>query len=172
MDYSHGISYTPANVKSSAPDTPTLQNLDKLDVCEPPFHPLSFTQCAECFAAYVHIYWVDLANTRRCRIVPIEYFITLMSRSKRPGVNIAKVGVGLVYLMTPEGFSGIGEYLYALDPSTMRVLRGVGFGDVLAIQGRFEEKAAVGTKGVEVGLCPRTVLGKIVEYVVFELRSR
>ncbi|KAF8505219.1 glutamine synthetase guanido kinase [Gautieria morchelliformis] len=145
MDYSHGISYTPANVRSSAADPPTLQSLESLNV------------------SYVHIYWVDLANTRRCRIVPIEYFVALMNHSKRPGVNIAKVGVGLVYLMTPEGFSGIGEYLYRLDRSTMRVLRGVGFGDVLGIMGRFEEKAA-GPNGVEVGLCPRTVLGKIVDF--------
>jgi hypothetical protein len=118
-------------------------------------------------SAYVHIYWVDLANTRRCRIVPVEYFITLMSQSKRPGVNIAKVGVGLVYLITSEGFSGIGEYLYALDPSSMRMLRGVGAaGDVLGILGRFEEKAASDPNGgVAVGLCPRTVLGKIIEYV-------
>lgn len=116
-------------------------------------------------AAYVHIYWVDLANTRRCRIVPVEYFITLMGHAKRPGVNIAKVGMGLVYLIPSEGFSGVGEYLYTLDPSSMRILRGVGFGDVLGVFGRFEEKAAGVANGVEVGLCPRTVLGKIVEYV-------
>lgn len=86
-------------------------------------------------------------------------------RSSRPGFQIAKAGLGLVCLMLAEGFSGIGEYLYTPDPRTMRVLRGVGASDVLGIFGHFEEKDARGRKGVEVGLCPRTLLGKIVEYV-------
>jgi hypothetical protein len=95
--------------------------------------------------------------------MPIEYFKALM-RSNRPGVNIAKAVLGLVYLTMPEGFSSIGEYLYTPDPATMRVLRGVAVDDVLAVLGRFEEKASKGNGGVAVGLCPRTLLGKIIEY--------
>ena len=35
MDYSHGIAYTPANVKSSL-DVPTVQSLEKLNICKFP----------------------------------------------------------------------------------------------------------------------------------------
>lgn len=86
-------------------------------------------------------------------------------KTKRPGVNIAKVGLGLVYLMMPDGFTGIGEYLYAVDPSTMRVLHGVSFEKVLGVFGRFEEKEPVGSDGVQVGLCPRTLLSNILQSV-------
>lgn len=108
------------------------------------------------------MYWNDLGNTRRCRVVPVEHFKALLA-SKRPGVNIAKVGLGLVYLMMPSGFSGVGEYLYAFDTQSFRVLHGVGEGDkpVGAVFGYFEEKAAHPNKGVSAPLCPRSALKKL-----------
>ncbi|KAJ7593597.1 hypothetical protein C8J56DRAFT_924631 [Mycena floridula] len=143
MSSDHGIVFTPASVKGSP--TLMLENLHNQNI------------------AYVHIYWVDLANTRRSRVLALDYFLELM-KSNRPGVNIAKVGLGLVYLMMPEGFTGIGEYLYVLDISTLRILRGVGpdGGSVAAVLGRFEEKNAL-RDGPLVKVCPRTLLGRLVD---------
>ena len=113
---------------------------------------------------YVRIYWVDLVNVRRCRIVPIQYFKQLLA-SNRPGVNIAKVCLGLVYLNASPGFSSVGEYLYAPDMSTLRPLS---FADGhLGVLGRFEEKTPYrttdGLTSVEVDLCPRTLLKRIIQ---------
>ncbi|KAF9075505.1 hypothetical protein BDP27DRAFT_1315155 [Rhodocollybia butyracea] len=113
---------------------------------------------------YVRIYWVDLANTRRCRLLPINYFKELL-RSKRPGVNVGKVGLGLVYLITPPCFSPIGEYIYALDMSTLRPLPFAP--GTIAVLGFFEEKTPYmdpqGALTVNVPTCPRTVLKRVVE---------
>ena len=114
---------------------------------------------------YVYLYWVDLGNTRRCRIIPIEYFRTLLA-SNRPGVGVGKVGLGLVYLMTADGFTGIGEYLFALDTSSFRVLHGVGEGEkpVGAMFGHFQQKAPGPGNSVDVDLCPRTVLTRLERF--------
>ncbi|KAF5361956.1 hypothetical protein D9756_002782 [Leucocoprinus leucothites] len=140
--YNHGVAFKPDNLETVA------YQLDKL----------------ESQYSYVRIYWVDLVNVRRCRVVPIHYFKQLLA-SNRPGVNIAKVGLGLVYLITPPGFPPIGEYLYAPDVSTLRPLP---FADGhLGVLGRFEEKTPYqgidGSTSVQVSLCPRTLLKRIVE---------
>ncbi|KAF9457970.1 glutamine synthetase guanido kinase [Collybia nuda] len=157
MASTHGITYTPENITSSTTARPTLQN-----VVDTSKSAGVTAEEAIPYFSYVHLYWVDLANIRRCRIMPAEYFRELM-RSRRPGVQIAKASLGLVYLMLAEGFSGRGEYLYTPDPRTMRVLRGVSAGDVLGVFGRFEEKDTRGRNGVEVALCPRTLLGRIID---------
>jgi hypothetical protein len=94
----------------------------------------------------------------------MQYFEQLLA-SNRPGVNIAKVCLGLVYLITASGFSSIGEYLYVPDISTLRPLpfaRGH-----LGVLGHFEEKTPHklpdGSTSLQVDLCPRTLLMKIVE---------
>jgi hypothetical protein len=112
----------------------------------------------------VRIYWVDFANLRRCRVVPVHYFRQILA-SNRPGVNIATVCLGLINLVTSPGFSSMGEYLYAPDVSTLRPLP---FADGhLAVLGYFQEKApykgADGLPTVQVDLCPRTLLKRIVE---------
>jgi hypothetical protein len=112
----------------------------------------------------VRIYWVDLVNIHRCRIVPIEHFKALLG-TNRPGVNIAKVCFGLVYLMVAPGFLPIGEYLYTFDMATLKPCP-FAPGHV-AVLGQFEEKAAIkaadGKPTVAVGLCPRTLLRSIIK---------
>lgn len=79
---------------------------------------------------------------------------------------MAKAALGLVYLHIADGFEPIGEFLYVLDLSSLRVLQGVGKGPILAILGKFEEKDPEGKKnGVEVKMCPRTVLSRIIRFV-------
>ncbi|KIK60795.1 hypothetical protein GYMLUDRAFT_243963 [Collybiopsis luxurians FD-317 M1] len=143
MEYSHGVEYKPETLRKTVHTLKTaVQN----------------------GAKYVRIYFVNLSNIRRCRVLPIEYFTELV-HSNRPGVNIAKVSLGLIYLITPSGFSSIGEYLYTPDLSTLRLLP-FAPGHV-AVLGYFEEKTPYpgpnGDLTVKVPLCPRTLLKRVVE---------
>lgn len=96
--------------------------------------------------------------------MPINYFKQILA-SNRPGVNIAKAAFGLIYLTTTPGISLFGEYIYALDMSTLRPLPFAG--GHLGVLGYFEEKSPYqtpdGLTSVEVKLCPRTLLRRIVE---------
>ncbi|KAF7335726.1 1,2-dihydroxy-3-keto-5-methylthiopentene dioxygenase [Mycena venus] len=145
MDYSHGVVYTPQSVQSCKLD---VSHLDTLG------------------CSYVRIYWVDLVNIRRCRIVPIEHFKALL-KSNRPGVNIVKVCLGLVYLMMAPGFQAVGEYLYTIDTTTLKPCPFAP--GHFAILGQFEEKTAFpgpdGNLTVGVSLCPRTLLRRIIEQI-------
>ncbi|KAF8213595.1 glutamine synthetase guanido kinase [Mycena galopus ATCC 62051] len=158
MDYSHGVVYTPQNVQRPLGD---LRALEDPSICaDLPTLP----NASERVAAYVRIYWVDFVNIRRCRLVPIEHFKALL-KSNRPGVNIAKVCFGLVYLMTAPGFLPIGEYIYTIDITTLKPCPFAP--GHMAVLGQFEEKTPVqGTDGnptVAVDLCPRTLLRRMVE---------
>ncbi|KAJ4479135.1 hypothetical protein J3R30DRAFT_3702204 [Lentinula aciculospora] len=149
MDFTHGIAYTPATVKASSNAPITIANIKDFQ-----------------WLKYVRLYWVDLTNTRRCRVIPKESFIQLMEKSNRPGVNISKVALGLVYLMMAEGFHSIGEYLYVPDLSSLRILHGVGKNPIYGILGKFEEKNPEGDKqAIEVEICPRTALSRIIREV-------
>lgn len=77
-------------------------------------------------------------------------------------MNIANVGVGLVYLAVPEGFTSVGECLYAIDMNSLRILHGVGPEPVGAVLGWFQQKD-VERLGREMQWCPRTALAKAVE---------
>lgn len=121
-------------------------------------------------AGYIRIQWVDLTNIVRLRVVPLEYFKKILETS-RPGVAIAKVTMGLVYLITADAFSPMGEYLYIPDLSTLRICPyAPGHASLL---GRFEEKAPYtdsnGKLTVEVALCPRSILERTVKYVLSSL---
>ena len=109
---------------------------------------------------FIRIYWGDLINNIRVRIVAAPYFKKLL-RSSRPGVSIAKITFGLVYLVPVPGFSGTGEYLYAIDLSTFKLCPfAPGHASVMGV---FQEKTPVPTYGLSVPLCPRSLLGRIVE---------
>ncbi|KAG5640731.1 hypothetical protein DXG03_007378 [Asterophora parasitica] len=112
---------------------------------------------------YVRLQWVDLINNVRCRVIPLSYFLKLLA-SSRPGVGIAKVCLGLVYLIAAPGFQPSGEYLYVPDLSTIRPCP-YSPGEV-SLFGWFQEKTpylGVDNKlTVEVELCPRATLRRIV----------
>ncbi|KAJ7116391.1 hypothetical protein C8R44DRAFT_792392 [Mycena epipterygia] len=144
MDYSHGVVYTPQNVQPRKGDAQDLGSN----------------------VSYVRIYWVDLVNIRRCRIVPVEYFKKLL-KSNRPGVNIGKVCLGIIYLTVAPGFLPVGEYLYTIDIATLKPCPFAP--GHMAVLGQFEEKTAIpgadGTPTVQVKLCPRTLLRRITEEI-------
>ncbi|KAJ7183147.1 hypothetical protein C8R46DRAFT_1344044 [Mycena filopes] len=142
MDYTHGVVHTPGSVQA--------RKWDAKDLDDPT-------------VSYVRIYWVDLVNIRRCRIVPVESFKALL-KSNRPGVVVAKACLGLVYLMVAPGFLPVGEYLYTLDLATLKPCPFAP--GHMAILGQFEEKTPVpdelGNPSVEVNLCPRSLLRRIL----------
>lgn len=166
MDFTHGIVHTPASIASTTStlllETALNSEISKIYLFS------TFSKSLIAIQEYVRLYWVDLSNTRRCRVLPKEYFKQLVQKSNRPGVTIAKVSLGLVYLHIADGFEPIGEFLYVLDLSSLRVLQGVGKGPILGILGNFEEKDPEGKKnGVEVRMCPRTALSRIIRFVWF-----
>ncbi|KAF7313130.1 1,2-dihydroxy-3-keto-5-methylthiopentene dioxygenase [Mycena kentingensis (nom. inval.)] len=154
MDLTHGITYTPQSVAKSKNSAPNIRILD---------NPAT---------KYVRIYWVDLVNIRRCRIVTIAHFKQLL-KSNRPGVNIATVALGLVYLNVAPGFAPIGEYLYAIDLATLKPCPWAA--GHLSVFNRFESKPGLPnveeTPSVEVDLCPRTLLQRITEKIKNEYRT-
>lgn len=119
-----------------------------------------------CPAEYIRLQWVDLINNVRCRVLPMSYFIKLL-QSPRPGVGVVKISLGLVYLMSAPAFSPVGEYLYVPDMTSMK--RCPYAPDEASVMGWFQEKAPVIRADlqltVEVDLCPRTILKRVVEYV-------
>ncbi|EDR06660.1 uncharacterized protein LACBIDRAFT_299691 [Laccaria bicolor S238N-H82] len=120
---------------------------------------------------FVRIQWVDLINDIRYRVVTKAYFAKLLHSSARPGVSITKCALGLVFLSVADGFSPIGEYLYVLDLSSLRLC---GYQPRhAAIMGWFQEKTPLpgrnGRLSYEVDLCPRTILRRVVEKAKNEL---
>ncbi|KAF8799777.1 hypothetical protein BYT27DRAFT_7201038 [Phlegmacium glaucopus] len=113
---------------------------------------------------FIRIQWVDLINNIRYRVVPLSYFEKLLT-SSRPGVSLTKASLGLVFITIVEGFGATGDYLYALDLSSIRVCPYAP--GHASIMGWFEEKApAAGQEGhhsIEVDLCPRTILKRVVD---------
>jgi hypothetical protein len=161
----HGIHYTPDQIRSANPSTlgkPVTIEWAKENALAKDIGPCLSQQTCKPLTrhpGYVYVYWVDLTNTRRCRVLPIAYFLSLLEQSKRPGVNIARANLGLVYLNMADGFTGTGELLYKFDLSTMNILYGVGeLGRAFAIMGCFEHKDPVGHPSPSVDICPRSAL--------------
>ncbi|KAG6849645.1 hypothetical protein H0H93_006649 [Arthromyces matolae] len=113
--------------------------------------------------SYVRLQWVDLVNNIRCRVIPLDYFLKLL-QSSRPGVGVAKIAFGIVYLMAAEGFAPSGEYLIVPDLSTIR-LAPYAPGEVVVL-GWFKEKTpypGIDNKlTLDVPLCPRATLQRVV----------
>lgn len=143
-DYDHGVLYLPND--GSRQTALTVDEFEKFKI------------------TYVRVQWVDHTNTVRCRVLAASYFRDLL-KSNRPGIGVAKVTFGIVYLITAPGFSGFGEYLYVPDLSTMRICPHEP-GEAV-ILGWFQEKTpylgADGKLSLDVPLCPRTILNRIVQ---------
>ncbi|THH03709.1 hypothetical protein EW145_g6067 [Phellinidium pouzarii] len=143
-------------------------------------HSTTLEALDEAGIRFVRVTWIDLANFVRYRVVPIAHFRkllayadkkkassvghtkTLMKSNPHGGIQIAKVGLGLVYLAVADGFPISGEYVYAPDLSSARLLPfAPGHASVL---GWFEEKEApADAETFEAALCPRAILRKIIK---------
>jgi len=118
---------------------------------------------------YVRITWVDLINNIRYRVLTLSYFKRILE-SERPGISVPSVVFGLITLQIAEGFAPIGEYLYVPDLNTLRVCPyAVGHASVL---GWFQEKVPPPSGGLDVELCPRSLLKKVLQYVQFHTFTR
>lgn len=138
--HNYGVIYTPSNVG----------------------HKLVYSESvlADHNIRFIRIYWSDLINNIRVRVVSTSYFKKLL-QSSRPGISVAKITFGLVYLCPAPGFSGTGEYLYAVDLSTF-TLNPFAPGHA-SVMGFFQEKTPVPEYGLSAPLCPRTLLNRVVE---------
>ncbi|KAI6021242.1 hypothetical protein EDC04DRAFT_377940 [Pisolithus marmoratus] len=116
---------------------------------------------------YIRIQWVDFSNFVHCRVLTISHFHKLL-RASRPGVAVTKAVLGIVFLTVTEGFSVSGEYLLVMDLTSMRMC-GYASGHA-AVFGYFQEKYPLGGR-LDVPLCPRTNLRRIIKYAEEELRT-
>lgn len=149
-----GISYTPSSVSTFLP---------KLGE-----HSVASLRARG--IRYIRFQWHDYTNVTRYRVVPLSAFAALLA-SSRPGVGITKAALGLIGISLAPGFTGSGEYLYTPDPSSMRTC-GYAPGHA-SVLGWFEEKEQVkgkdGRGTFETSDCPRTILKRIVEYVIVNI---
>lgn len=137
--HNYGVVYTPANVEHKLAYSDDVLHAHKI--------------------RFIRIYWTDLINNIRMRVVSTTYFKKLL-QSSRPGISVAKITFGLVYLCPAPGFSGTGEYLYAIDLNTFTLCPfAPGHASVMGV---FQEKTPVLEYGLSAPLCPRTLLGKVV----------
>ncbi|KZT22877.1 glutamine synthetase/guanido kinase [Neolentinus lepideus HHB14362 ss-1] len=123
---------------------------------------LTLEQLGDQGVRYIRLTWVDLVNNIRYRVIPLPYFDKLL-KSSRPGITIGKIVFGLVFLDTAEGFGPTGEYLYVPD---MKTLRRCPYAEGHAmVLGYFEhkDKYSSGMDSLEVDLCPRTVLRRVMQ---------
>lgn len=99
--------------------------------------------------------------------MPLAYFKKLL-QSSRPGVGAATTLFGLVNLEVAEGIELTGEYLCVPDLNSLRVCPyAPGHASVMVT---FQHKSPVpgpdGNLSLEVDLCPRTLLARVVKYVI------
>lgn len=135
----HGILYTPSNVKK---DQVTLGlNYDSVTV---------------------RLQWVDLANTIRYRVIPGSHFNKIMEGSKRPSISLGNAVLGIVFISLANGFSASGEYLYVPDIASLRSCPYAP--KQVVVMGWFQEKYPLrGNPKLEIDICPRTILRRVVE---------
>ncbi|KAG1778198.1 hypothetical protein EV702DRAFT_1196616 [Suillus placidus] len=110
----------------------------------------------------VRITWVDLINGIRIRVVPLKSFQRLLS-SSRPGITISQSVFGFVVDRIASGFGPVGEYLFVVDLTSMR-LCSYAPGHI-SIMGWFQDKVPVPGRVLETGvpMCPRSTLNRIVD---------
>jgi glutamine synthetase len=145
VEHAYGVVYNPSNVQSYNDQKSMLLTDDFLDSVG---------------VNFIRITWVDWINNIRYRVIPRPYFRKLLE-SSRPGVSLAKVSFGLVFLAMAPGFTGTGEYHYVLDLSSFRLAPyAPGHASVM---GFFQNKLPTPKYGLTVPFCPRTLLKRIAK---------
>lgn len=162
LNHIHGVQYTPSTVSNAA--SIKAEDLESLGIGNGLFGAL--WSSANWLQAYVRLTWMDLTSIVRYRVIPVSYFLKML-QSPRPGAAVGKGVLGAVNMDFAEGFSFMGEYLYVIDPATLKLCpyeEGVA-----SVLGWFQEKAPVlgpdGDPTLEVEACPRTTLCRVVECV-------
>lgn len=165
-DYDLGVEYKPKDLSQT--DALSPNQLKSRGISKSNFNALIRCAPLSCiYIEYVRIQWVDFTNNTRFRIVPLSYFEKLL-QSSRPGVGAATTLFGLVNLEVAKGIEMTGEYLCVPDLKSLRVCPyAPGHASVMVW---FQHKAPVlgpdGNLSLEVDLCPRTLLARIVKYVI------
>lgn len=138
-----GIAYSPENVDNSS-------------------YRLSITELSkQSDLRYVRVQWVDLSGQIRYKVLPKAYFLRIVTKSDRPGITLTAAVLSIIAGGCSPGFSGIGEWLYAFDLDTLR--RVVYEPGHAVVVGYFQEEEPHPVHGVDIPLCPRSVLKKVVK---------
>lgn len=110
----------------------------------------------------VRITWVDLVNSVGIRVIPLKSFQRLLA-SSRPGITVTKCVFGFVINRAASGFGPVGEYLYVVDLTSMRLCPYAP--GHISIMGWFQDKVPAPGRilGTGVPMCPRSTLNRIVD---------
>ncbi|KAI6150105.1 hypothetical protein EDD17DRAFT_1195073 [Pisolithus thermaeus] len=118
--------------------------------------------------SFIRVTWVDLTNIVRYRVLPLSYFYRLL-QSAQPGLTVTKSVMGLVLDTMAEGFGPVGEYIYAVDLTSLRLCTyAPGHASVL---GFFQAKTDVWNE-IDTPVCPRTILQRIIRQAEETLHIR
>ncbi|KAL4245772.1 glutamine synthetase family protein [Abortiporus biennis] len=144
-----GVDYSPSNVLANSKFPTTTSEFKALGI------------------KYIRLLWLDYTNTPRMRIIPVDYFGKLLSSGGRPGVGVTKATFGLVHLNMTPGFSPTGEYLLVPDLQSFRICGSFAPGHAI-IMAYVQEKVPQPDVGLDVPLCPRTLLRRVVDFAAKE----
>lgn len=103
---------------------------------------------------FIRLQWLDYTTTLRVRVIPIKVALSLFKSQRSIGITKASLGL-LQHDMMVEGFSPVGEY------ELIPCFEGLRLGDrpgYATVQGELRD-----WDGAEVGVCPRTLLRRIME---------
>jgi hypothetical protein len=114
---------------------------------------------------FIRFQWNDLTNLVRFRVIPIKFFRkmvkTAQEQQRPPSVAVVQASLGIVYVALAQGFSATGEWAYVAD---MRSLRICGYAPGHAsVMGFFQTKDPAPGQSLEVPLCPRSCLYRVIE---------
>jgi hypothetical protein len=99
-------------------------------------------------------------DNRRFRAFPVQQFMSFISSPTRKSVGITKAALGMIQVdMMAPGFTPTGEYYLMPDLKSLRTSSLEP--RYASLMGQFEEKFS---EPKQVGLCPRTILSRIVRY--------
>jgi glutamine synthetase len=108
---------------------------------------------------FIRLTWVDLSNTTRFRIIPIQHFVRILA-SNRPAISMI-AGAPIAVFNAPPSIEGIsGERIYTPDLSSLRpAAYAPGHATVF---GWFESKEE---QSGPIGICPRGLLKRTLRCV-------
>ena len=114
---------------------------------------------------FIRFQWNDLINLTRFRVIPIKFFKKMLKQAqdqqRQPFVAVTQASLGIVQVQIPEGFTATGEWHYVAD---MRSLRICGYAPGHAsVMGYFQVKDPSPGQSLDIPLCPRSCLARVVE---------
>jgi len=115
---------------------------------------------------FIRLTWVDISSVIRCKVLTLKHFRALVSKSPNgvPTTTLSTASLGLVGRTLVDGFSVVGDYLFEVDFTSLRLLPYTP-GHAMVFGWLKPMNVGPGPQMTDT-LCPRTILKNVVRYVV------